>query len=160
MMNSRNRFIAVDLFSGAGGMSEGFVRADFWVTFAIENDPHAATTYAYNHTRNKHKYRTEVLHKDILEVDFKKLHNRVKSSTGSGVDVVIGGPPCQGFSRANMRTRNSSNPLNKLVSHFICAIKGLKPRVVVMENVADLEIFEKGLFVEKLKSEFEDNEDS
>ena len=157
MMNSRNRFIAVDLFSGAGGMSEGFVRAGFWVTFAIENDPHAATTYAYNHTRNKHKYRTEVLCKDISEVDFKKLQKKVKSATGRDVDVVIGGPPCQGFSRANMRTRNSSNPMNKLVSHFIRAVKELKPRVVVMENVADMEKFENGLFVKDLKSEFNEN---
>jgi len=154
---SHARPLAVDLFSGAGGLSEGFTQAGFWVVFAIENDHHTAATYAYNHTRNKHKYRTEVLHKDISEIDFKKLHERVKSITGNSVDVVIGGPPCQGFSRANMRTRNSSNPLNKLVSHFICAIRGLKPRVVVMENVADMEIFEKGLFVEKLKSEFEDN---
>ncbi len=149
--------LAADLFSGAGGLSEGFTRAGFRVVFAIENDHHAAATYAYNHTRNKHKYRTEVLHKDISEVDFKKLHKRVKTITGGGLDVLIGGPPCQGFSRANMRTRNSSNPLNKLVSHFICAIKALKPRVVVMENVADLENFEEGLFVEKLKSDFADN---
>jgi len=151
------RPLVVDLFSGAGGLSEGFTQAGFWVVFAIENDYHTSATYTYNHTRNKHKYRTEVLHKNISEIDFKKLDKTIKSATGSRVDVVIGGPPCQGFSRANMRTRNSSNPLNQLVSHFICAIKGLKPRVVVMENVADLEIFEKGLFVEKLKSEFEDN---
>jgi len=155
--HSNNRPTVVDLFSGAGGLSEGFREAGFWVVFAIENEQHTAATYAYNHTRNKHKYRTEVLHKDISGVDFKKLQKRVKSTTGSGIDVVIGGPPCQGFSRANMRTRNSLNPLNKLVSHFICAIKGLKPRVVVMENVADMKVFEKGLFVEKLKSEFEYN---
>jgi len=155
--HSNNRPTSVDLFSGAGGLSEGFREAGFWIVFAIENDQNTAATYAYNHTRNKHKYRTEVLHKDISEVDFEKLHNRIKNTTGSGVDVVIGGPPCQGFSRANMRTRNSSNPLNQLVSHFICAIKGLKPRVVVMENVADMEVFEKGLFVEKLKAEFENN---
>jgi DNA (cytosine-5)-methyltransferase 1 len=134
---SYTRPLAVDLFSGSGGLSEGFTQAGFWVVFAIENDHHTAATYAYNHTRNKHKYRTEVLHKDISEVDFKKLHERVKSTTGNCVDVVIGGPPCQGFSRANMRTRNSSNPLNKLVSHFICAIKGLKPpnlRIMAMRQ--------------------------
>lgn len=151
------RPIAVDLFSGAGGLSEGFVQCGFWVAFAVENDHYAAATYAYNHTRNKHKYRTEVLQKDISEVDFKQLGERVESIALRGVDVVIGGPPCQGFSRANMRTRSSSNPLNKLMSHFIRAVRDLKPRVVVMENVADIATFETGFFVEKLKTEFRAN---
>jgi DNA (cytosine-5)-methyltransferase 1 len=88
-------------------------------------------------------------------VDFDALQKEVVKKTGRGIDVVMGGPPCQGFSRANMRTRSSSNPLNKLVSHFIRAVKGLKPHVAVLENVADLEIFQNRRFVEKLKSQFE-----
>jgi len=151
------RPLVVDLFSGAGGLSEGFTQAGFWVVFAIENDQHAISTYAYNHTRNKRKYRTNILHKDISHIDFNKVQERLKSTLGRNIDVVIGGPPCQGFSRANMRTRNTSNPLNKLVSHFICAVNSFKPRVVVMENVADMERFDNGRLVEKLRSEFQKN---
>jgi len=153
--NLNGRHTVVDLFSGAGGLSEGFREAGFWVVFAIENDPHAAASYVYNHSRNKRKYRTELLDRDVSQINFEMLQNEVKKKTGRKIDVIMGGPPCQGFSRANMRTRNSSNPLNKLVSHFIRAVKGLKPKVAVVENVADMEIFENGRFVEKLKSQFE-----
>jgi len=155
--HSNNRPTAVDLFSGAGGLSEGFREAGFWVVFAVENDCHASATYAYNHTRNKRKYRTELLNKDVSLVDFDELQNEVKRRTGREVDVVMVGPPCQGFSRANMRTRNSSNPLNRLVSHFIRAVKKLNPQVAVIENVADIENFENGHFVDNLKLQFENN---
>ncbi len=150
-----NRPAAVDLFSGAGGLSEGFTQAGFFVALAIENDAWAAQTYRYNHCRGKNKYRTDMLKMDITQIrDFAAIANRVAVKTGRGLDVVIGGPPCQGFSRANIRARNSPHPLNNLVLDFIRAVRSLRPRIAVMENVADIERCEKGLFVQRIESAF------
>jgi len=143
------------LFSGAGGLSEGFIQAGFFVTLAIEKNYWAVETYRYNHCRNKKKYKTEVLEADITDdIDFAEIKGRIKDKFGKLIDVVIGGPPCQGFSRANMRTRNSLNPMNNLVLHFVRAVRELGPSVAVMENVADLERFDNCNFVDKINSEF------
>jgi DNA (cytosine-5)-methyltransferase 1 len=146
--------IAVDLFAGAGGLSEGFKQAGFFVAAAVENNPYAVATYRHNHTRYKSKYRTEVLDESITEVDFAELRQRIVTTFGKSVEVVIGGPPCQGFSRANMRTRDRSNPAVDMVSHFVQAVHELKPRIAVLENVADLDRFEDGHFAASLESAF------
>lgn len=148
------RPIALDLFAGAGGLSDGFKRAGFFVAVAVENNPHAVATYRYNHTRCKSKYRTEVLDKSITEIDFGQLRQRMVATFGRPVDVVIGGPPCQGFSRANMRTRNRSNPAIDMVSEFVRAVHKVKPRVAVLENVSDLDRFEDGNFAASLELAF------
>jgi len=151
-----SRPIAVDLFAGAGGLSEGFIQAAFFVVLAVEHDPGAAATYERNHTRRKSKYRTEVLKEDVSTMNFVEVARRVKERFGRLPDIVIGGPPCQGFSRANMRTRNSENPANGMAVHFVRAVAALKPRMVVLENVADVETFEEGHFVNGLLKAFND----
>ena len=121
-----DRPVAVDLFSGAGGLSEGFTQAGFFVALAIENDPWAAQTYRYNYCLGKKKYRTDIFEIDITQIgDFDAIASKIAVKTGRGLDVVIGGPPCQGFSRANMRARNSPHPLNNLVLDFIKAVRSL-----------------------------------
>jgi DNA (cytosine-5)-methyltransferase 1 len=102
--------IGIDLFSGAGGMSLGAKLAGVDVQLAVENDPHAAKTYKHNHPTTK-IYRGDVrrLSKRYLKPWLKK-HNDL---------VVFGGPPCQGFSWSNARTRNTGNNANWLFREFV-----------------------------------------
>ena len=149
-----DRPVAVDLFAGAGGLSEGFREAGFFVALAVEKDSQTAATYAYNHCRWKSTYRSQVLNSDIAKLDFAAIADHLRTGLGRAPDVVFGGPPCQGFSRANMMTRNMSNPANSLAEHFIRAVQGFQPRLAVLENVADVESFDEGRFVEGLKQAF------
>lgn len=98
--------IGVDLFSGAGGMSLGAVSAGVDVQQVVEADPHAAATYLANHTP-----KNGIFIDDIRKFKATKLKNRDNEGL-----VVFGGPPCQGFSTSNQRTRSSENINNWLFS--------------------------------------------
>ena len=148
------RPIAVDLFAGAGGLSEGFTQAGFFVALSVEKDSEAAATQIFNHSRGRKRYRAQVVNTDVREVDFAEIREKVESVAGRPIDVVVGGPPCQGFSRANMRTRNSSNPANALGAAFIRAVSELNPRIAIMENVADIQRFEEGKFIDGIVRSF------
>lgn len=132
-------------------MSEGFIMAGFHVVATVEKDRFAAETQRCNHTRWK-QYRTKVLNDDLRNTDhvIYKLHAEGIEST----DVIIGGPPCQGFSRSNMRTRNKDNPDNELFHQFVSVVDAYKPKVVVLENVADLRVFDHGRVADEIKSAF------
>lgn len=142
--------IGIDLFSGAGGLSLGFEKAGFDICYVIENEKNAAETYR----RNREK-------KPDLIVDTRDI-NKIKPAEilkilglkNGDLDIVIGGPPCQGFSSSNMRTRNLANPQNQLVFKFIEFVNALKPKWFLMENVAGLDSFENGLLRDLLLSEF------
>jgi len=149
-----DRPVAVDLFAGAGGLSEGFHQAGFFVVLAIEKDNQAAATYAYNHCRWKSAHRSQVLNSDIAKLDFAAIADQLRRGLGRAPDVVFGGPPCQGFSRSNMMTRNMSNPANNLAEHFVRAVRDLQPRLAVLENVADVESFNEGQYVASLRQAF------
>lgn len=114
----------LDLFAGAGGLSLGFENTGlFNVAAIVENNKNAAKTYIKNHPGLKN-------YDDILKVDFKELIRE----TGK-IDVVIGGPPCQGFSNANRQRRQLINGSNELVKRYVKAIEDVKPDIFVMENV-------------------------
>jgi len=149
-----DRPVAIDLFSGAGGLSEGFSQAGIFVALAVENDRSAAATYIHNHCRRKSKYRTQVIESDIAELDFVWIANHFRKGLGRTPDVVIGGSPCQGFSRSNMRTRNILNPGNRLAEYFVRAVRYLRPRFAVLENVADVESFDEGRYIDNLMHAF------
>ena len=115
----------IDLFSGAGGLSYGFdSNKSFKIVAAVENNKHAKETYKANH-----KDDLELL-SDIKDVDYNLLNEKFGE-----VDVVIGGPPCQGFSNANRQKTGIINTNNGLVKEYFKAIKSLKPKFFVMENV-------------------------
>lgn len=120
--------IGVDLFAGAGGMSLGACMAGIDVRLAIEQDVHAAATYAHNHPQ------TRMIIDDIGNVKSIDVPKRGK------VSVLFGGPPCQGFSTSNQRTRTVENPSNWLFKEFIRIARLWKPDWVVFENVRGIVI--------------------
>lgn len=131
--------IGVDLFSGAGGMSVGATTAGVDIRFAVEHDKYAAETYAVNHPG------VEVFQDDIRHLkDFSSL------SFDDEV-VVFGGPPCQGFSTSNQRTRSADNPNNWLFKEFLRVISKIEPEWVVFENVRGILETEHALFVDLIK---------
>ncbi|MCT7972409.1 DNA cytosine methyltransferase [Laspinema olomoucense] len=130
-MNPQIRPIAVDLFAGAGGMTLGFEQAGFDVLAAVEIDPIHCATHEYNFPKWK------VLCRSVVEVTGKEI--RTQSEIGSReIDVLFGGPPCQGFSL--MGKRALDDPRNSLVFHFIRIVTELQPKYFVMENVRGLTI--------------------
>ena len=117
----------VDLFCGAGGLSLGFKQAGFKTIFANDFDPLCIETYKYNHP--------EIPAKDIVCRDIRELSGYIRDYITEDVDVVIGGPPCQGFSSANKHHRVIDDPRNELYKYFLKSVEQLSPKVVIMENV-------------------------
>ncbi len=121
-------YTAVDLFSGAGGLSLGFTQTGrIEIVAAAENNPNARKTYKRNHSK------VTRLYSDVRTIDYAELRESV-----GPVDIVIGGPPCQGFSNANRQHTTIISMNNRLVKEYVRAICELKPRAFVMENVAML----------------------
>lgn len=127
----------VDLFSGPGGLSLGFKRAGFKLVVAVECDRWAAETYKNNFAG------TELIKEDIKMVDGDRLLDIVSRFSVDGV-VLIGGPPCQPFSRANRQTNGSNHPSASTVDHFVRLIEEMMPDGFLFENVTTFEHIDKG----------------
>lgn len=139
-----SKLLAVDIFSGAGGMSIGAKLAGIKTTLAIEIDQSAAATYAKNHPS------TIVLQQDIRSV------NPLEHVNVSPF-VLFGGPPCQGFSVSNRRTRNINNPNNWMYKEYLRFVNELKPSWFVFENVEGFKHFEKGSFAHTVEQHLKDS---
>lgn len=127
-----NKLLTVDLFSGAGGLSLGFVQTGLiQIIAAAENDKSAQRTYKRNHGENI------IIINDIRQLDqrYEEIIERCKLFGKNRVDLVIGGPPCQGFSNANRQKNDLISYNNQLVKEYVRAIKRLEPDAFVMENV-------------------------
>lgn len=120
----------IDLFSGAGGLSFGFMQTgEFEVVAAAEINKSAQKTYLKNHTSN-----SDILMIDnVIGFDFKALKDKLGQ-----IDIIIGGPPCQGFSNANRQKNHVISMNNSLVKEYFRAIRDIKPKAFVMENVSML----------------------
>ena len=117
----------VDLFAGAGGLSLGFMQTQKYdIKVAFENSPYMQDTYRLNHPGVE-------VQGDVCAADY----DAIKKKYGE-IDVVIGGPPCQGFSNANRQKNHAISQNNMLVKQYIRAILELKPKAFVMENVSML----------------------
>ena len=114
----------IDIFSGAGGLSLGAEMAGIRISTAIEINASAAKTFLRNHKG------ATVIQDDIQDINPMLLHGKNKP-----VFVIMGGPPCQGFSLSNTRTRNMDNPKNMLFKEFVRFVKEIKPEWFVLENV-------------------------
>jgi len=134
--------IGIDLFAGAGGMSIGAEYAGVDIQVAIEFDKYAAATYKANHSS------TAVIAGDIRNVKKIDIEN-VKDQV-----VVFGGPPCQGFSTSNQKTRTVDNPNNWLFKEFIRVVRVVRPDWVVFENVKGITETEGGVFIDELIKKF------
>lgn len=119
---------SISLFTGAGGMDIGFAKAGFRVVWANEIDRDACDTYSLNHDEGVMQYGDIRDYIDKLS-DFK------------GIDLVFGGPPCQGFSVAGKMDPNDER--SKLIFSFFDVVEKVRPKVFVLENVKALAVLEK-----------------
>ena len=98
--------VAVDLYAGVGGLTEGFLEAGFDVRLTVDNNSFATETQSANHAPRG----VEVLTADLAaRSTFKRIKQKVDRFERP-LHVLVGGPPCQGFSKSNVRTRNRKNP--------------------------------------------------
>lgn len=135
--------IVGDLFAGVGGLSEGFRMDGFDIGFAIEFDKEIAESYKLNHPT------TDVIADDISNVDIKKLHQKHPH-----IDVIIGGPPCQGFSQKGKRL-SLNDPRNYLFKQFVKFVDEFKPKYFVLENVPNIITTSNGYFKDEIIKSFE-----
>lgn len=117
---------AVDLFSGAGGLSLGLKQAGFRIMAAVDNDKDSCGTYRANHRG------VNLLAEDIETVTGERLVGK-----GAQITLLAGCPPCQGFTRLNELSERQ-DPRNKLIFEYLRLVRELKPLVVLFENVPGL----------------------
>lgn len=130
--------IAIDLFAGAGGFSLGLKNAGFIVAQAVENDPKASATYRHNHPE------VDFIQEDVRNLTPERLMERVGLASGE-LSLLVAGPPCQGFSESNRRTRSTNNPRNSLYQEFLRYLAAIKPKWFIFENVTGLQTLENGV---------------
>jgi DNA-cytosine methyltransferase len=129
------QYTIVDLFAGVGGLSLGFERQGFEILLANEYDESIANSYKKNHKCDN------LIVSDITKLDIDKTFGHLKKK----VDVVVGGPPCQGFSQKGQR-KTIHDERNFLFKFYVQIVDYLKPRCFVMENVPNLLTAENGYF--------------
>lgn len=136
----------IDLFSGCGGLSLGFIDNGFKVVKAVEFDAKIAEIYKKNHP--------EV---DLIVDDIKNIDNSEMFKLGDA-EIIVGGPPCQGFSMAGARIREGfiDDPRNYLFKHYFNIVKTVKPKIFIMENVKGIMTMQNGKIFEEIKSIFQD----
>ena len=135
----------IDLFSGAGGLSEGLRQAGFHSLYANEVIKTYSETYARNHPD------TLVDQRDIRSVDAKSIRQKLKLEQGD-LDLLAGGPPCQGFS-INAPIRSNDDSRNHLFREFIRFVDEFQPKAVLIENVPGLVSFENGMTLQAILDE-------
>ncbi len=134
----------IDLFAGVGGLSYGFMQAGFDIVLANEIDETIAMSYSKNHPK------TKMINKDITKLDIEKIFKAYKNN----IDVIVGGPPCQGFSQKGMR-KTIHDERNFLFRYYFKVVEYVKPKYFLIENVPNILTAENGLFKNEIISLFE-----
>ncbi|MFJ9386985.1 DNA cytosine methyltransferase [Peribacillus sp. NPDC101481] len=142
----------LDLFAGCGGLSEGFLQAGFNLAVSVEIDEKACETQRLNHPETK-----------IIQGDLTKLgpQELAENTNEREFDLIIGGPPCQGFSLIGTRLGTSKNlgefgedPRNKLYKEFVKYVRYFQPKMFLMENVPGLYSMQSGAIKENIEQDF------
>lgn len=137
------KYNAIDIFAGAGGLSLGALKAGINVQTAIELNKSAVQTYRRNHKN------VNVVCKDIQEIDARDYVDK-----DNPVFIIMGGPPCQGFSLSNTMSRNMDNPNNLLFKEFVRFVRDIRPEWFLFENVYGFTKMEGGRVEEEVKEIF------
>lgn len=140
------KLTTVDLFAGLGGLSQGFVQAGFTPLFTNDFEKEQLETYAANHPS------AQLSDDDVRQISGESILKRIGLRRGE-LDVVLGGPPCQGFSTYGQRRIDDKR--NRLFLEFARIIDELQPRAFVMENVVGLLSMEGGALVEEILETFQ-----
>lgn len=135
----------VDLFSGVGGLSFGFMEAGCKVVLANEIDPEIAYAYRKNHKG------TKVINADITKLNIEEAFGDYKGL----IDIVIGGPPCQGFSQKGSR-KTINDQRNFLFRYYYNVVEFLRPQYFLMENVPNILTAENKVFKREIENLFQD----
>jgi DNA (cytosine-5)-methyltransferase 1 len=141
----------MELFSGAGGLSEGFLNATYRkkkvyeLCLGVDIDKDVENTFKLN------REQIPFVRTNLKEVSFKDLLNHANLQNGD-LDLLIGSPPCQGFSMAG--DRDIKHPLNMLSLYFMNYVKELKPKAVVIENVPNIFTFYGGHYIKEIYNMF------
>ena len=131
---------AIDLFAGAGGFTLSAHKAGVDVVAAVEFDKAAANTYKKNFIETSNHnidLRAGPEHGDINNVDPKELRESLKLRPGE-LDLILGGPPCQGFSTHRIKNAGVNDPRNALLLRYFEFVHEFKPKAFLVENVAGL----------------------
>ena len=129
---------AVSLFAGAGGCSLGFQKAGYQILYALDSDIAAVETYRANFAD------TICVQGDVREFDFGTLLDNLKIEAGE-LDILIGGPPCQGFSTAGAKFWD--DPRNSLLKSYVKSLEIMRPKWFIMENVEGLLTAKSGEYI-------------
>jgi DNA (cytosine-5)-methyltransferase 1 len=142
MIKKKNTVI--DLFSGCGGLSYGFIEAGYDVVLGIDHWKDAITTFENSHKNSK----------GLVADLFIETPKQISKKTGvTDIDVIIGGPPCQGFSIAGKRIVNDER--NKLYKAFVSFVEFYKPKAFLMENVPNIVSMGQGIVKDNIIKDFE-----
>ena len=144
------KYNIVDLFSGAGGLELGFEQAGYNIVLSTDFDEYCEKVHI------KNRPDIPFLKKDIYDLDTPALEKYISCE----IDVLVGGPPCQGFSTIGKRIssdpnkRSQADPRNTLFKEYIRVLKHIRPKFFLMENVAGLLTRDKGIIFEEIKETF------
>ena len=141
-MKSRHNMTVIDLFCGAGGLSEGFRQAGFHVLAGQDFDEQAGATFSATHPE------ATFVGGPIQDVTPQQLLKAAGVKRGE-IDVIVGGPPCQGYSVYNHQ-RGDSDPRAGLFREYLRIVKGIQPRWLVMENVTGITSIAGGKIVDEI----------
>lgn len=142
-----SKYNVIDLFSGAGGLSQGFVQAKFNILAGIDFDEAALKTYGHN-------IKGALALKEDLFNEEAAMKNIERNLNNQNVDVVIAGPPCQGFSLTG--SRDISDSRNKLYVAVVHAVEHFQPKAFLIENVPGMATLYKGAVKQQIINTFED----
>jgi DNA (cytosine-5)-methyltransferase 1 len=151
-MTSHQLKNVIDVFCGAGGLSKGFSEAGYNIVTGVDNNKHSLDTYENNHDCKP--VLEDVENPNIIQIIRDSIIDNGYSP--NEIDLIIGGPPCRGFSMANVQTDSQTHPLNSLPSQFLEIVEEFDPEAVLIENVPRLLTISDGMFKESILGRLHD----